>query len=62
MNVFDELRLVQLQQDVDERRRYYEQLASVERTVPHPLEDEPITEPEVESDAGYRYENERKQP
>ena len=51
-----------LQQDVDERRRYYEQLASVERTVPHPREEEPITEPEVESDAGYRYQNERNQP
>jgi len=51
-----------LQQDVDERRRYYEQLASVERTVPHPREEEPITEPEVESDAGYRYQNERTEP
>jgi pyruvate-ferredoxin/flavodoxin oxidoreductase len=42
------------QADVDERWRYYEQLAQMERTVPHV----PDVEPEVESDAGYRYEHE----
>ena len=35
------------QADVDERWRYYEQLAEIERSVP--------LEPQVESDAGYRY-------
>ena len=44
------------QADVDERRHYYEQLAGIERTVPH-LPDPDIV-PEVESDAGYRYEGE----
>ena len=44
------------QADVDERRRYYEQLAGIERTVPH-LPDPDIV-PEVESDAGYRYDGE----
>ena len=39
------------QADVDERWRYYTQLAAVQRTVPHAE----IIEPEVESDAGYRY-------
>jgi pyruvate-ferredoxin/flavodoxin oxidoreductase len=43
------------QADVDERWRYYEQLAAIERTVPHA----PALEPEVESDAGYRYDDER---
>jgi len=42
------------QADVDERWRYYEQLSAMERTVPH----EPDVQPEVESDAGYRYEGE----
>ncbi|MGH9085388.1 MAG: pyruvate:ferredoxin (flavodoxin) oxidoreductase [Acidimicrobiales bacterium] len=42
------------QADVDERWRYYEQLAAIERTVPHV----PDVEPEVDSDAGYRYESE----
>ncbi len=37
-----------------ERWRYYEQLAAVHRTVPEA--DDPG--PEVESDAGYRYEEE----
>ena len=41
------------QADVDERWRYYEQLAAIERTVPHGPAD--AVEPEVESDAGYRY-------
>ena len=43
------------QADVDERWRYYEQLAAIERTVPHVSD----VEPEVESDAGYRYDSER---
>ena len=42
------------QKDVTERWRYYEQLAAVHRTVPEA--DDPG--PEVESDAGYRYEEE----
>ena len=41
------------QEDVDERWRYYEQLSAMQRTVPG--SDEPDVEPEVESDAGYRY-------
>ncbi|MBK5227125.1 MAG: pyruvate:ferredoxin (flavodoxin) oxidoreductase [Actinobacteria bacterium] len=41
------------QADVDERWRYYEQLSAMERTVPH--DPEPEAQPEVESDAGYRY-------
>jgi pyruvate-ferredoxin/flavodoxin oxidoreductase len=41
-----------LQADIDERWRYYTQLAAVERTVPHVS---PDVEPDVESDAGYRY-------
>ena len=43
------------QADVDERWRYYEQLAAIERTVPHV----PDIEPDVESDAGYRYDHEK---
>ena len=46
-----------LQSDIDERWRYYEQLAAVHRTVPHGHVD-PAIEPDVESDAGYRYESE----
>ena len=47
-------RLAKLAQaDVDERWHYYEQLAAMERSVPH--EPDPAIEPEVESDAGYRY-------
>jgi pyruvate-ferredoxin/flavodoxin oxidoreductase len=42
------------QKDVTERWRYYEQLAAVHRTVPEADD----TGPEVESDAGYRYEEE----
>jgi len=42
------------QADVDERWRYYEQLAAIERTVPHVSD----VEPEVDSDAGYRYDSE----
>jgi pyruvate-ferredoxin/flavodoxin oxidoreductase len=48
-------RLLDLAQaDVDERRRYYEQLALMARTVPHVRD----AEPEVETDAGLRYDNE----
>jgi pyruvate-ferredoxin/flavodoxin oxidoreductase len=46
------------QADADERWRYYEQLADVERTVPHIHRPDPEIVPEVESDAGYRYERE----
>jgi pyruvate-ferredoxin/flavodoxin oxidoreductase len=47
-------RLAKLAQaDVDERWHYYEQLAAMERSVPH--EPDPDIEPEVESDAGYSY-------
>jgi pyruvate-ferredoxin/flavodoxin oxidoreductase len=42
-----------LQADVDERWRYYDQLAAMHRTVPHAT-----AEPEVDSDAGYRYDHE----
>jgi pyruvate-ferredoxin/flavodoxin oxidoreductase len=35
------------QEDIDERWRYYEQLVAIERSLP--------LEPEIESDAGYRY-------
>ncbi len=44
------------QADADERWRYYEQLAGIERTVPHIHRPDPDILPEVESDAGYRYE------
>jgi pyruvate-ferredoxin/flavodoxin oxidoreductase len=44
------------QADADERWRYYEQLAGMERTVPHTHQPDPDIVPEVESDAGYRYE------
>jgi pyruvate-ferredoxin/flavodoxin oxidoreductase len=47
-----------LQADVDERWRYYRQLAGVERTVPHLPAD---IEPEVDSDAGYHYGDEERQ-
>ncbi len=46
------------QDDADERWRYYEQLAGIERTVPHVHRPDPDIVPEVESDAGYRYERE----
>ena len=46
------------QADADERWRYYEQLAGIERTVPHVHRPDPEILPEVESDAGYRYEGE----
>jgi pyruvate-ferredoxin/flavodoxin oxidoreductase len=46
-----------VQADVDERWHYYEQLAAMERAVPH--EPDPAAQPEVESDAGYRYDAER---
>ncbi len=44
------------QADADERWRYYEQLAGIERTVPHAHRPDPEIVPEVESDAGYHYE------
>ncbi len=43
------------QADADERWHYYEQLAGIERTVPHLQRPDPEIAPEVESDAGYRY-------
>jgi pyruvate-ferredoxin/flavodoxin oxidoreductase len=46
------------QADADERWHYYEQLAGIERTVPHVHRPDPEIVPEVESDAGYRYDNE----
>ena len=46
------------QGDADERWHYYQQLAGIERTVPHLHEPDPDIVPEVESDAGYRYANE----
>jgi pyruvate-ferredoxin/flavodoxin oxidoreductase len=46
------------QADADERWRYYQQLAGIERTVPHVHQLDPDIVPEVESDAGYRYETE----
>ncbi len=46
------------QADADERWRYYEQLSGVERTVPHVHRPDPGIVPDVESDAGYRYDNE----
>jgi pyruvate-ferredoxin/flavodoxin oxidoreductase len=47
------------QADADERWRYYQQLAGIERTVPHLHRPDPDIVPEVESDAGYRYEADR---
>ena len=46
------------QADADERWRYYEQLAGIERTVPHVHRPDPEIVPDVDSDAGYRYEGE----
>ncbi len=46
------------QEDADERWRYYEQLAGIERTVPHVHRPDPEIVPDVESDAGYQYEAE----
>ena len=46
------------QADADEKRHYYEQLAGIERTVPHIHRPDPEIVPEVESDAGYRHEGE----
>jgi pyruvate-ferredoxin/flavodoxin oxidoreductase len=48
------------QGDADERWHYYQQLAGIERTVPHLHQPDPDIVPEVESDAGYRYANEGK--
>jgi pyruvate-ferredoxin/flavodoxin oxidoreductase len=44
------------QADADERWRYYTQLAGVQRTVPHVPDVE--IQPDVENDAGYRYDDE----
>ena len=44
------------QADADERWRYYTQLAGMERTVPH-VPDVDV-QPDVENDAGYRYDEE----
>ncbi len=46
------------QADADERWHYYQQLAGVQQTVPHLHQPDPDIVPEVESDAGYRYEGE----
>ena len=46
------------QADADERWRYYQQLAGIERTVPHIHQPDPEIVPDVESDAGYRYPSE----
>jgi pyruvate-ferredoxin/flavodoxin oxidoreductase len=46
------------QADADERWHYYLQLAGIERTVPHLHRPDPAILPEVESDAGYRYDAE----
>jgi pyruvate-ferredoxin/flavodoxin oxidoreductase len=45
------------QADADERWRYYEQLSGIERTVPHVHQPDPAILPEVESDAGYHYDD-----
>ena len=42
------------QADADERWHYYQQLAGIERTVPHGHRPDPAIVPEVESEAGYR--------
>ncbi len=47
-----------LQSDIDERWRYYEQLAAMHRTVSHTGHVDPAVTQDVENDAGYRYENE----
>jgi len=47
-----------LQSDIDERWRYYEQLAAMHRTVSHAGHIDPEVAQDVENDAGYRYENE----
>jgi pyruvate-ferredoxin/flavodoxin oxidoreductase len=46
-----------LQADADERWSYYEQLATLHRTVPHAGPD-PGIEPDVDNDAGERYDTE----
>ncbi len=54
-----------LQADIDERWRYYQQLASMHRTVPHVSPGTSVAhvppadvQPEVESDAGYNHDGE----
>jgi pyruvate-ferredoxin/flavodoxin oxidoreductase len=46
------------QADADERWHYYQQLAGIERTIPHAHRPDPDIVLDVESDAGYRYESE----
>jgi pyruvate-ferredoxin/flavodoxin oxidoreductase len=46
------------QADADERWRYYQQLAGIERSVPHAHRPDPDIVPDVQSDAGYRYDSE----
>ena len=43
------------QADADERWRYYQQLAGIERSIPHSHRPDPDIVPDVDSDAGYRY-------
>ena len=45
------------QADVDERWRYYEQLAAMHRSVPHVHQPDADVEQDVQSDAGYRYDD-----
>jgi pyruvate-ferredoxin/flavodoxin oxidoreductase len=47
------------QADADERWHYYEQLATMERSVPHVPD--PDVQPEVETDAGYRFDEDATQ-
>ena len=46
------------QADADERWRYYHQLAGIERTIPHVVRPDADIVPDVENDAGYRYDDE----
>jgi pyruvate-ferredoxin/flavodoxin oxidoreductase len=46
------------QADADERWHYYQQLAGIERTIPHAHPPDSDIVPEVASDAGYHHDNE----
>jgi pyruvate-ferredoxin/flavodoxin oxidoreductase len=46
------------QADADERWHYYEQLAGIERSIPHVHRPDPDIVPDVDNDAGYRYDSE----
>ena len=48
------------QAEVDERWHFYEQLAAIERTIPH--EPDPEVQPEHETDAGYPHHEHREEP